>query len=195
MFEFVAGHLADSADVSAGVLFDGRLGENFKLLSGTWVNVGERRLAVIAACPDLIADVVIAGRDKDHVVALIFPKMSACRALCGPNAASDRAVLDDDLVRRRFAAALRTHNRTAQGSSQRVVRALLLEEPPSIDAGEITDKGCQRAVLMHRQPLVETLYDDTALASVRTVKADDPLVMCKRAIRTSRTERRSAPPH
>ena len=141
-----AGKLADAADFTSGILFDGRLGENFKLTSGTWVNVGALRVALIAACPDSIADAVIAGHNADFVAAMIFPKPGLD--------------LDSQDARREVADALAQHNKAAGGSSQRIRRAVLLREPPSVDGGEITDKGYlnQRAVLDRRGDMVRALY-------------------------------------
>lgn len=157
-----AGRFVDSADINAGLIFDGRVAENFKLLSGTWVNVGSLRVSVIAACVDLIADVVIAGHNQDYISALIFPKFGACRELA-------RVEIDDPsldyLTHPRIQDAIRTslanHNKNAGGSSNRIVRALILSDPPSVDAGEITDKGYinQRAVLERRAKLVDMVYD------------------------------------
>jgi feruloyl-CoA synthase len=138
----------DPADPSKGFAFDGRLDEDFKLSTGTWVSVGPLRAQLLAALAPYAQDVVIAGHDRDEVTALIFPNRKTCDAL--------RA---DDL-RAILAARLGDVCAAATGSSTRVARALMLDEPPSIDAGEITDKGTinQRAVLRHRVPLVEELY-------------------------------------
>jgi feruloyl-CoA synthase len=158
-----AGRLLDPDDIYAGILFDGRLGENFKLTSGTWVNVGELRVRLIAACPDLIADAVIAGDGRDFAAALIFPKVEACQALCGAGSGESAAsILRDARVRERIRSGLAAHNRSVGGSSHRIARALLLDEPPSVDGNEITDKGYlnQRAVLTRRRALVETLHAD-----------------------------------
>lgn len=156
-----AGKLAEPGSPSKGLVFDGRTSEDFKLTSGTWVHVGALRVAVVAAGAPVIQDLVITGHDRDFIGALIFPSLAGCRSLC-PDAASDAPL--EDLIRRPevrepLAAALRAHNAAAPGSSTRIERALLLVEPPSIDAGEITDKGYinQRAVLTRRAPLVEAL--------------------------------------
>lgn len=164
-----AGRFVDPANVDAGLIFDGRVAENFKLSSGTWVNVGSLRVNVIAACVDLIADVVIAGHNQDYISALIFPKLAACRELAGvaiddPNC----EYLTDSTVQDAIRAALATHNSHAGGSSNRIVRALILRDPPSVDAGEITDKGYinQRAVLERRAKLVEAVYHRSPHAGV-----------------------------
>lgn len=156
-----AGRFVDPENVNAGLIFDGRVAENFKLLSGTWVNVGALRVNVVTACVDLIADVVIAGHNQDYISALIFPKLDACRALVGEDVVDpSRDVIVNAKVQDAIRAALAHHNRTAGGSSNRIVRALIMREPPSVDAGEITDKGYvnQRAVLERRTKLVDMLY-------------------------------------
>jgi len=145
-----------------GLLFDGRVAENFKLTSGTWVHVGALRLRAIAALAPLAQDVVVAGHDRDEVCFLIFPNLAACRALCqglGAEAAAED-VLAQPAVRARVAAGLAELRRQTPGSSMHAARALLLATPPAIDAGEITDKGYinQRAVLAHRRHGVEALY-------------------------------------
>jgi len=143
-FEF-----ADPADPSRGLLFRGRVAEDFKLATGTWVHVGPLRAAFIAHFAPLVRDVVIAGAGRDALAALVLPDLEACRRL--GDAAQVRAAFADRL--RAFAAA-------ATGSSNRIDRILVLEEPPSLDAGEMTDKGSinQRAVLARRAALVDALY-------------------------------------
>lgn len=169
-----AGRFVDPANINAGLIFDGRVAENFKLLSGTWVNVGALRVNVVAASVDLIADVVIAGHNQDYISALIFPKLDACRALAGEEVADPaHEVIAHARVQDAIRTALAHHNRTAGGSSNRIVRALIMRDPPSVDAGEITDKGYinQRAVLERRAKLVDMLY---SLASGSAVIDIDP---------------------
>lgn len=146
----------DPADPSKGFAFDGRLDEDFKLSTGTWVSVGPLRARLLTALAPYAQDVVIAGHDRDEVTALIFPNRATCDALRG-----------DDL-RAILAGRLGDICAGATGSSTRVPRALMLDEPPSIEAGEITDKGSinQRAVLRHRAALVEELYALPTPASV-----------------------------
>jgi feruloyl-CoA synthase len=157
-----AARLADPADPNAGVVFDGRLGENFKLSSGTWVNVGELRVAAIAAGAPVIEDCAIAGHDRDEVTLLAFPSLAGCRALCPHlQAEAPAAVLiAESAVREALVAGLRKHNARTRGSSMHIARVLLMAEPPSIDANEITDKGYlnQHAILERRVALVERLY-------------------------------------
>ena len=135
---------ADADDPAKGIVFDGRVAEDFKLTSGTWVNVGAVRVKLIAAADPLVQDAVITGHDRDEIGALVF--LSA--------AAKDRPD-----VRERLSAALA--KLTAEGgSSTHPRRLLVMSEPPSIDANEITDKGYinQRAVLERRAALLEKLY-------------------------------------
>jgi feruloyl-CoA synthase len=153
--------LIDPNDINKGLLFDGRLSEDFKLANGTWVSVGPLRARIIARCSPFVRDVVIAGLDRDFVSALIFPDLHACHSLC-PELPADAAakILADAAVRARFQSLLDTMAAESTGSSNRVARALLVAEPPSLDAGEVTDKGSfnQRAVLDRRVALVEQLY-------------------------------------
>jgi feruloyl-CoA synthase len=140
-----AGRFADVNDARAGILFDGRTAENFKLTSATWVSVGELRVRAIAACSPHIADAVVAGHDRDYVALLIIP--------------SQGAIAPGDL-RAKIAEGLRAHNAAHAASSARIARAIVLDEPPSIDGGEITDKGYinQRAMLTRRAHHVVRLY-------------------------------------
>ncbi len=142
-----AGKLADDADPAKGIVFDGRLGEDFKLSSGTWVHVGALRVELVARLAPLVMDAVVTGLDRDEIGLLLF--MSA-----GAGAAQPPGVLS------RLREHLRAHNAEHPHGSQRVGRALLMTEPPGIDAGEVTDKGYinQGAVLRRRAALVERLY-------------------------------------
>lgn len=155
-----AGKLAVPGDPSQGLVFDGRTSEDFKLSSGTWVHVGALRVAAVAAGAPVIQDLVLTGHDRDFIGALIFPSLAGCQSLCPDAHAPLDELIRRPQVRDPLAAALRAHNAMSPGSSTRIRRALLLAEPPSIDAGEITDKGYinQRAVLTRRAPLVEALH-------------------------------------
>jgi feruloyl-CoA synthase len=161
----------DPADPSLGFVFDGRIAEDFKLATGTWVSVGPLRARVMAAGDPYVQDVVIAGIDRDDVRLLVFPNVQACRALAPalPADASAAQVLADAGVRGFLARLLATLVAQATGSANRPTCALLLGEPPSIDRGEITDKGSinQRAVLAHRADAVRALYDDANPALIR----------------------------
>ena len=144
-----------------GLLFDGRLGEDFKLSTGTWVSVGALRLRAIAALEPVAQDVVVTGHDRDEIGLLIVPNLEACRKLgSGARDASVLDVLGAGAVRARVGAGLAELERTGTGSSTHATRALLMPEPPTVDAGEITDKGYvnQRAVLTRRAAWVERLY-------------------------------------
>ncbi|MFZ5547114.1 MAG: feruloyl-CoA synthase [Pseudomonadota bacterium] len=144
-----AGRLVDPADPSQGVAFDGRVAEDFKLMSGTWVSVGTLRVRAVAALSPLAADVVVTGHDREEVGLLVFPSPAAKALDANERANQVRAAL----------AALRAEG---GGSSQSPTRALLLVEPPNADAGEITDKGYinQRAVLARRAEQVLALYSE-----------------------------------
>jgi feruloyl-CoA synthase len=153
---------ADPADPQKGLLFEGRLAEDFKLATGTWVRVGLLRTACIEHLAPLARDVVIAGHDRDDIAILIFPDLDACARLAPdlPAGAGPATILAAAPVRAEFAFLLGRMARASTGSSNRVMRALLMEAPPSLDRGEMTDKGSinQRAVLAQRRALVEELY-------------------------------------
>jgi feruloyl-CoA synthase len=157
---------ADPDDPAAGLLFDGRVAENFKVSSGIWVNVGMLRPAAIAAGAPVIEDAVVTGHDRDEIGLLIFPSLAGLRSLCpelGPDAKLQDLV-GRLAVRKALVDGLARHNAQAQGSSMRIARCVLLTEPPSIDADEITDKGYlnQRAVLAKRAAIVERLHAEPA---------------------------------
>jgi feruloyl-CoA synthase len=163
----------DPADPAQGLVFDGRLAEDFKLSTGTWVSVGPLRVRVLARSEGYVQDVVIAGHDRDFVSALVFPNLPRCRGLC-PDPSGDApagAVLADARVRERFRDILATLAGESSGSSTFVARAVLLDVPPSIDTHEVTDKGSlnQKAVLANRSALVEELYADPPPAHVIVV--------------------------
>ncbi|MEY9432145.1 long-subunit acyl-CoA synthetase (AMP-forming) [Bradyrhizobium ottawaense] len=152
---------ADPDDLNAGFDFDGRVGEDFKLASGTWVSVGPLRARLTAACAPLVRDVVIAGINRDEVSALVVLDLDGCR-LINPTLPTDDLVVAtrDRLVREAFRERLTRFLSQATGSSTRITRAILMDAPLSIDKGEVTDKGSinQRAVLEHRTELIEELY-------------------------------------
>jgi feruloyl-CoA synthase len=164
----------DATHPEKGLIFDGRLVEDFKLSSGSWVSVGPLRTRIIAAGAPLVQDVVIAGHDRDYISVLLFPRIEDCRSLCGlPAQAAASEILAHAEVRRRFQELLDRLGREATGGTTRIVRALLLDVPPSIDAAEVTDKGSinQRAVLECRAELVDELYRPAP--SARTLCAID----------------------
>ena len=154
----------DPNDPHRGLKFDGRIAEDFKLSTGTFVSVGPMRAKVIVTGAPYVQDVVLTGLNMKEVGALIFPS-PACRTVSGLDAdAPWDAVLASEPVRLRMQAVINQLAREATGSANRIARALLLAEPPSIDRGEVTDKGSinQRAVLKHRDALVQALHDDSA---------------------------------
>ena len=160
-----AGRLADPDDPAKGILFDGRVAEDFKLLTGSWVSTGTLRVAAIAAGAPVIQDAVVAGHDRDEVGLLVFPSPVGAAKVAGldPGTPLPEIVANQE-VREALRTGLTAYNAENPGSSARIGRALLLKEPPNIDANEITDKGYinQRAVLERRTRLVETLYSDDA---------------------------------
>nr|WP_315598332.1 feruloyl-CoA synthase [uncultured Cupriavidus sp.] len=161
-----------------GLMFDGRIAEDFKLSSGTFVSVGPLRARVLAAGASLVQDVAVAGMDRDDIGLLVFPRLAECRRIAGLTAdASDREVLAAPTVRAAFARVLEQLNAAATGSATRVARLLLLEDPPSLDRGEVTDKGTlnQRAVLTQRANLVEALYSDSSCASRTVIASTGPM--------------------
>jgi feruloyl-CoA synthase len=161
---------ADAAEPAKGLLFDGRIAEDFKLATGTWVSVGPLRMAFITQCAPLVRDVVLAGPDRDELAALIIPDVEACRKRAPelPPDAAAAVVLAHPQVRKAFEQFLGALSDPRRGTSARIGRAILLAEPPSLDVGEVTDKGSinQRAVLAHRAALVEELYADPPSANV-----------------------------
>ena len=154
--------LEDTLDPRKGIVFDGRVAENFKLSTGTWVSVGNLRTAVVASADNVIQDVVVTGHDRDEIGILVFPNVQGCRSLC-PDLSIDAQIdvlVESKNVRAALESGLSAHNEKNKGSSMRVARARFLIEPPNIDANEITDKGYinQRAVLQRREELVIQLY-------------------------------------
>ena len=164
----------DPDDCARGLIFDGRLTEDFKLASGTWVSVGPMRSRLLAVLTPLAHDVVIAGLDRDFIGILIVPDWRACAVIAGCEGADiDPAELANNVaVRSRCIAELKKYAVAHPGSSSRVKRAVLLTEPLSLDHGEITDKGSvnQRAVLALRASLVEDLFRATTVPHVLKVE-------------------------
>ena len=152
---------ADESDAARGVLFDGRLAEDFKLTTGTWVHVGGLRVGILAACSPVLQDAIVAGAGRAFVALLCWLDAAGCQRLIGegaPTALTDLA--RHPVVRSHVRAALTRWNATRQGSSERIARALLLPDAPSIDGNEITDKGYinQRLALERRAADVTRLY-------------------------------------
>jgi feruloyl-CoA synthase len=163
---------ADPDDFDAGFDFDGRIAEDFKLASGTWVSVGPLRARFVAACAPLVRDVIIAGINRDEISALVVLDLDGCR-LINPTLPLDdlAAAASDPLIRDAFRERFQKLLAGATGSSTRITRAVLLDTALSIDRGEVTDKGSinQRAVLEHRSGLIDLLYSSTPPAHVITL--------------------------
>lgn len=159
-----AGKFADAESPEKGLVFDGRMAEDFKLSTGTWVHVGALRLAVLSACSPVLQDVVVCGHEGDKIGILAWLNVAACEPLVGhgkapPEPASlVRAPEVLDVVRKGLA----RHNHANPAASTRVTRVHVMTEPPSIDANEVTDKGYvnQRAVVERRTALVHKLFAD-----------------------------------
>jgi feruloyl-CoA synthase len=163
----------DQDRVQLGMLFDGRLTEDFKLNTGTWVSVGAVRAALVEACAPLVADAALTGLDQDCVGAILFPSIPDCRKAAGlPETTPAAEVVAHPEVRRRLRLALEACAAGATGSASRVLRALLTASPPSVDVGELTDKGSlnQRAVLAHRAALVNSLHSTPPGADVIVIE-------------------------
>jgi feruloyl-CoA synthase len=158
-----AGRLENPSDPNQGLVFDGRVVEDFKLLTGTFVSVGNLRIAALAAASPLLMDAVVCGHDRDYVGLLAWPQLGAAREIAGEPEAELSALVNSpklhEFLRERFTA----HNRDNPASSTRVERVILLAEPPSLDANEITDKGYvnQRAALQRRAAFADALFADS----------------------------------
>lgn len=161
----------DDADPVRGIAFDGRVAEDFKLATGTWVCVGQLRLNVIDAVAPLLRDVVIAGQDQSLIAAVAWPNLDALREATGSNAPPEE-LLHAPEARALLAGRLRAWNARNPGSSMRVARLVLTLDPPSVDAGEISDKGYlnQRRVLALRIALVEKLYAELPPAEIIVIE-------------------------
>lgn len=151
-----AARFADPDDPARGLCFDGRLGEDFKLSSGTWVSVGPLRLALLAALTPYIRDILIAGHDRDRLGVIVFPD---------PEARAEPAAI---------ATGLAQHNRTSPGSSTAITRAIIDPAPLSVTTGELSDKGTlnQRLGLQNRPALIEMLFAVPAPEAVIVPKPD-----------------------
>jgi feruloyl-CoA synthase len=158
----------DARTPTRGLHFDGRVAEDFKLSTGTFVSVGPLRARITLEGDPCVQDVVITGLDRNEIGAMVFPRLDACRGLAGIGSdASARDVLAHPKVLAFFQALADRLAASATGSATRMARWMLLEAPPQIDRGEVTDKGSinQRAVLAHRAALVEALYASDGAAS------------------------------
>ena len=158
-----AGRLADPTNPSAGVLFDGRVSEDFKLSTGTWVCVATMRKRVVEAFDGLVSDALITGHDQDYIGLVVFPSPGIYQLggdSSGQMAAAD--LLANPSLKQAFVAALDVVNAQAKGSSQRIAKVVLADQAPSLDLGEVTDKGNlnQRKLLDTRKDLIASLYAD-----------------------------------
>ena len=164
----------DPSDVNKGFEFDGRLSEDFKLASGTWVNAGALRGRILSHFAPFVRDLVITGHDRDEVGVMIFGDVDGCRALCSglERTSSAAEIFGHPNVRQRFQELLESFALHATGSSNRVTRGIVVQEPPSLDAGEITDKGSmnQRAVLERRVAILDQLYAPEPSPQVLRIK-------------------------
>lgn len=152
-----------------GLLFDGRIAEDFKLTTGTWVSVGMLRMNLLKAGAPMVQDSVITGHNRNYIGALLFLNLDACRALAGLTSdVSATAIYQHPAITHKVQQTLNSLAQSATGSSNRIVRAVIATMPPSIDVGEITDKGSlnQRVILRHRADLVEALYAEPRAANV-----------------------------
>jgi feruloyl-CoA synthase len=158
-----AGIFVDDSDPVKGIMFAGRVVEDFKLTTGTFVHVGSLRTDAIAAATPVVHDALVAGQDRPFIGLLAWPNLHACRQLVGnPDLSFEDAVKHPEVIAC-FRRGLEAHNKECEGASSRIIaRAMLMAEPPSIDGNELTDKGYinQRAGLDRRAALVERLYAD-----------------------------------
>jgi feruloyl-CoA synthase len=168
-----AGVFVDPQDPLQGIIFAGRVVEDFKLTTGTFVHVGSLRTDAIAAASPVVHDALVAGQDRPFVGLLAWPNLHACRQIVGNPDASYEDVVKHPDVLACFKSGLQAHNKSTEGaSSMRIARAMLMIEPPSIDGNELTDKGYinQRAGLERRAALVERLYADHPAEDVIVLK-------------------------
>ena len=156
--------LVDDKDPDRGLIFDGRVSEDFKLLTGTWVQAGTLRLEALEGLRGLVQDVVVCGHDRDAIGLLIIPRPDHVH---GDNT-SEGAVIDP-ILQAEIEERMRGMARSATGSARRITRALILAEPPSLKDGEITDKGSLnvRKIITRRADLLERLYDNEDPALIR----------------------------
>jgi len=160
----------DDGDIHRGLKFDGRVAEDFKLATGTFVSVGPMRARIIAAGAPYLQDAVITGLNQHDVGAILIPALIPCRRALGlPDSATLADVAAHSGMRAAMQSMLNQLAQGATGSASRVARAVVLADPPSIDKGEITDKGSinQRAVLKERADLVEALYAEKAAGMLK----------------------------
>ena len=155
-----AGRLVDANDPSRGIDFDGRVVENFKMLTGTWVDVGSLRLAVVNSCAPLLQDGLVTGHDKNYLGFLAWPNIEACKNFLGQEL-EVKEIINHPLLREEIKRNIVIHNKNFPGSSTKIKKLILMHIPPSFDNNEITDKGYvnQSSALAARADLVNKLYD------------------------------------
>ncbi len=158
-----AGRLVDENDPSRGIDFDGRVVENFKLLTGTWVDVGSLRLAVVNSCTPLFQDGLVTGHDKNYLGFLAWPNIEACKNFTGNKELEYNDIVKHPLLREEIIRKIILHNKNFPGSSTKIKKVILMETPPSFDDNEITDKGYvnQSSALAIRDNLVSLLYEES----------------------------------
>lgn len=151
----------DATDPSRGLIFDGRVTEDFKLATGTWVQASMLRMRLLAALGDLVQDLVICGHDRSDMGLMIFPRAQYIAQQAG--------LIDDAALIAAITAKITAYNAGVSGSAKRVARALVLAEPPSVDGHEVTDKGSlnARKILQRRATLLDALYDKDAAGVIR----------------------------
>ena len=179
--------LVDPSDPGKGIAFDGRLAEDFKLTTGTWVHVGGLRIAALAAASPVLQDAIVAGENRAFIAVLAWLNAAGCHALVGTQAPLPE-LARHPAVREHVGRAFAQWNAGHRGSSQRIARVLLLSDAPSIDANEITDKGYinQRLALERRKDDVERMFAPSPDADVIVVRKADTEVRidCGTVVRT-----------
>jgi len=160
--------LRDANDPNRGLTFDGRIAEDFKLATGTWVHVSKLRLAALAGLKPLASDVVVTGHDREEIGLLIFPNNAVLKQM-GITPDPSTGLIENQALHAAIAEKLAELARQATGSSNRIARAVVLASPASLGDGELTDKGNlnQQKILSRRGDLVARLYDDADPAIVR----------------------------
>jgi feruloyl-CoA synthase len=167
-----AGVFVDPAEPAQGLIFAGRVAEDFKLATGTFVHVGSLRVAAIAAASPILQDALVTGQDRPYVGLLGWPNLDACRQILDRPQATLEDVVEDRILLAQLRESLRAYNKTVgMASSMRIERVLLMSSPPSMDGNELTDKGYinQRAALERRAEYVERLYRDPISSAVVAV--------------------------
>ncbi|HEY1613494.1 MAG TPA: AMP-binding protein [Rhizomicrobium sp.] len=156
-----AAKFVDEGDPTKGLAFDGRVAEDFKLVSGTWVSVGTLRAQMVGAASPLVQDCVVCGQDRDFVALLVWVNLAAARDLCGDAQGAPGELVGSPKVKAFLQQRVGAHNAGRPGTSSQIRRVLVMLEPPSVDGHEITDKGYinQHAVLERRRELVWRLYE------------------------------------